>query len=236
MSNGKSARRPILVSFSGVDGAGKSTQIESLRAWIEARGHRTALLAFWDNVVVGTQYREGFVHKVYGSEKGVGAPGKPVNRRDKNVRKWYLTIARHSLYLADALNLRRVLAHARRTGCDVIIMDRYIYDELANLPLKNRATRAFIRFVSSMVPTPDVAYLLDADPDAAFKRKPEYPLDFMRKCRQAYFDLANLLGNLTVIPPLPLDDAKAAVLQAFANATQERANVTVVERNPATAA
>ena len=48
---------------------------------------------------------------------------------------------------------------------------------------------------------------------AAFARKPEYPLDFMKKCRRAYFDLAVLLGNLTVIPALALPEAKNAVLK-----------------------
>src|SRR5215471_10534040 len=132
-----SSKRPFLISFSGLDGSGKSTQIANLREFLQAQGLTTEPLAFWDNVVVMTRYREGFVHKVYGSEKGIGAPDKPVNRRDKNVRKWYLSVIRHGLYLLDAFNLMRVLAKARRSGSDVIIMDRYIYDELANLPMAN---------------------------------------------------------------------------------------------------
>jgi len=106
----------LLISFSGVDGSGKSTQIENLRSTLHAAGLQTRLLAFWDNVVVGVKYREGFVHKVYKSERGVGAPGKPVHRRDKNMRGWHLTIARHLLYLLDAINLRRVIAHEKKKG------------------------------------------------------------------------------------------------------------------------
>lgn len=207
--------KPILVSFSGVDGSGKSTQIDNLRSMIDALGMRSDLLAFWDNVVVGTRYREGFVHKVYGSEKGIGAPDKPVNRRDKNVRKWYLSLIRHGLYLMDAIHLRMVVGRARRSGADVLIMDRYIYDEFANLPLENALTRAFIRLVNALIPRPDIAYLLDADPEAARARKPEYPLDFMHKCRRAYFRLAAILGYMTIIPPLPLTDAKREVENAF---------------------
>jgi hypothetical protein len=65
------------------------------------------------------------------------------------------------------------------------------------------------------VPKPDVAYLLDADPEAARERKPEYPVDFMRECRRSYKNLAMLLGGITIIPPLELEAAKAAVLRAF---------------------
>ena len=209
------SRNPILVSFSGLDGSGKSTQIENLTSFFEERGLATRTLAFWDNVVVWSRYREGFVHAVYGSERGIGAPDRPVNRRDKNVRKWYLSLARHFLYFADALHLRSVLRKARRLPVQAIIMDRYVYDELANLPLSNPLTRLFVRAVAWLVPRPDVAYLLDADPEAARARKPEYPVDFMRECRASYFRLAELLGSMTVIPPLPLAAAQAKVESAM---------------------
>jgi thymidylate kinase len=209
-----SPRRPLLISFSGLDGSGKSTQIANLREFLHSQGLTTSLLAFWDDVVVLSRYREGFVHKVYGSEKGIGAPDRPVNRRDKNVRKWYLSIVRHGLYLLDALHLVKVIAKARRAGSDVVITDRYIYDELANLPLSNPLTRLFIRLVAAFVPRPDVAYILDADPEAARARKPEYPVDFLHLCRAAYMRLARLLGHMTIIPPLPLAEAKREVVRA----------------------
>jgi thymidylate kinase len=207
-------QKPLLVSFSGLDGSGKSTQIENLRAILDAAGFETRLLAFWDNVVVGVKYREGFVHKVYKSEPGIGVPGKPVVRRDKNMRRWYLTMARHLLYLLDSVNLCRVIKRAEKSGADVVILDRYIYDELANLNLHNPLSRIFAKFVHRLAPTPDIAYLLDADPAAACARKPEYPVDFMKQCRRSYFELAGLLKTMTVIPVLPLERAKAAVMKA----------------------
>ena len=209
-------RSPLLISFSGLDGAGKSTQIANLQRFIEQRGLSTKLLAFWDNVVVLSRYREGFVHKVYGSERGVGAPDKPVNRQDKNVRRWYLTIVRHGLYLLDAIHLVQVITEARRSNTDVIIMDRYIYDELANLPLTNVLSRIFVRVVNALVPRPDIAYLLDADPAEACRRKPEYPVTFLHLCRRSYHRLARMLGHMTVIPPLELPDALREVESAFA--------------------
>jgi len=219
-------QKTVMVSFSGLDGAGKSTQIANLQAALAAAGKRTRLLAFWDDVVVGCRYREGFVHKAYKSEKGIGAPGKPVERRDKNVRRWYLTLIRHALYFADAVSLFFVVANSARE-CEVLIMDRYIYDELANLPLRNPLTRIYIRVIEAIVPRPTVAYLLDADPEEARARKPEYPVEFMRKSRIAYKQLALLLRTLTVIPPLPLNDALRAVERAFWLNTGLRNNATL---------
>jgi thymidylate kinase len=205
-------QKPMLITFSGLDGSGKSTQIASVMDYLRTQKMRVVKLAFWDDVVVGKRYREGFVHKVYKSEKGVGAPGKPVNRRDKNMRGWHLSLSRAGLYFLDAVHLCEVIGRARRGDPDVIIMDRYIYDELANLPLNNAISRWFAKSLNALVPKPDLALLLDADPEAARARKPEYPVDFMKQARQAYFQLAQLLGRITTIAPLPLENAKQTVL------------------------
>ncbi len=221
-------RAPLLISFSGLDGSGKSTQIESLRTWLHGSGQRVLVLTFWDDIVVGKRYREGFVHKVYKSEKGIGTPGKPVRRRDKNVRAWYLSLARHFLYLLDACHLFQVVARVMlHDEADVIIVDRYLYDELANLSLGNPLTRAFVRMLAASVPQPHIAYFLDADIEAAYARKPEYPIDFMHESRHRYFALIELLGNFTVIPPLPLSQAKAAVLRVFAEYCLETAAASI---------
>ena len=211
-----SRRRQLLISFSGMDGCGKSTQIDNLQQYLTEAGLTVKVLAFWDDVVVLSWVREAFVRRVYGSEEGIGSPDRPVQRRDKNVRKWYLGLMRHGLYLLDAVHLMTVIATARRSSADVIIMDRYIYDELANLPLSSRVTKFFVHLIGKLVPHPDIAYLLDADPDAARARKPEYPVDFLRIYRRAYLNLARMLGGMTVIPPLPLPEVKFEVEQAVA--------------------
>ena len=211
-----SRRRQLLISFSGMDGCGKSTQIDNLQQYLTEAGLTVKVLAFWDDVVVLSWVREAFVRRVYGSEEGIGSPDRPVQRRDKNVRKWYLGLARHGLYLLDAVHLVKVIATARRSSADVIIMDRYIYDELANLPLSSRVTRIFVRMIGRLGPRPDIAYLLDADPEMARARKPEYPVDFLHTYRSAYLNLSRMLGRMTVIPPLPLPEAKSEVEQAVA--------------------
>jgi thymidylate kinase len=205
-----------IVSFSGIDGAGKSTQISALEIWLRDTGHTTKLLTFWDDIVVGSQFREAMSHAAFKGDKGVGSPEKPLMRRDKNVTSWPVIAARFLLYFADAINLCRIVASARRgSNCDVVIFDRYIYDELANLPLKRWPARAFIWLVLKIVPKPDVAYIVDADPEAARARKPEYPLEFLRRNREAYLSLGQLSGNITVIEPLSIDAAKVKIQQEF---------------------
>lgn len=215
-------KSPILISFSGMDGAGKSTQIENLKSIAEREGLKVTILTFWDNVVMLTRYREGFVQKVFKSEAGVGAPGKPVNRRDKNVRGWHMNLIRHGLYSLDGAHLPVVINRAKRHGADVIIMDRYIHDELANLPMENPLTRRYIKTVARLCPRPDIAFVLDAEPELAYARKPEYPLDFLHKVRSSYLDLANLLGTITVVPALSLPEARRVVEISFRRILMKR--------------
>jgi thymidylate kinase len=220
ISSGPLLHAPIVVSFSGLDGSGKTTQIEALRRLASQLGLSTTLVTLWDDVVVGARYRESFVHKVFGSEKGVGAPGRPVERRDKNVRVGYLTLMRHLLYLVDAMHLRVVLSRVRRSGADVIIVDRYIFDELANLPLENRFSSLYARLVARVAPRPHIAFLLDAVPELARARKPEYSVEFLCQSRRSYFRLARIMRDMTIVPPVGLEEAERLVLDRFSQAIE----------------
>ena len=210
---GSSDRPVVLVSFSGVDGAGKSTQIERLLSWLSSQGLRVRVFRFWDDIATFTSLRETTGHKVFKGDKGIGSPEAPINRRDKNVRSWPMSLVRLFLYFADAVSTRRVFRNALRGDLDFIIFDRYTYDELANLNLGSWFVRAYVRFIMGFVPRPHVSFVLDADPEAARARKPEYPVDFIRINRQAYLDLNRLIGGLTVISPMQIEPASQEILR-----------------------
>jgi thymidylate kinase len=209
-----SPSKPVLVSFSGIDGAGKSTQIEKLYARLVAHGLRVTRLAFWDDVVVLPRFRAGLTHKVLGGEQGIGEPGRPVARNDKNARNWYLTLARAPFYLFDVLSLRRVVRRAMVSKPDVIIFDRYLYDQIAHIP-NNRFGRRCRSFLLRLAPKPQVAYLIDADPEEATARKPEYPLKFVQKYRHDYFSLCPLAREIFVVAPDTIDSVERCILREF---------------------
>jgi thymidylate kinase len=211
-ANQGSPRECLLVSFSGIDGAGKSTQIAKLLTFLKEAGLTVVQLAFWDNVVAFPSMRAGFSRKFLHSDGAVGSPEKPAHRNDKNTQKWYLTAARSALFLTDAINLRRVFHKARKQNADVIVFDRFIYDQLATLPLHRSWARAYANLLLKIAPTPDVAYLLDAKPEAALARKPEYPLEFLHKYRNTYLRLRKIAG-LTLIEAMSPEEVHASILQ-----------------------
>jgi thymidylate kinase len=196
-----------------MDGAGKSTQIHNLRTRLADAGLKVSIVTFWDDVARLTQLRETSGHTLFKGDKGVGSPDAPINRRDKNVRAWPMTAVRYFLYLVDAVSLRFVVKKALKSDADFIIFDRYAYDELANLTLSNPLTRLYVRFIMWLVPKPHVSYVLDADPVQARARKPEYPLEFLYLCRASYLALNDLIGGMTVIPPMPVQEVAREVLR-----------------------
>ncbi len=204
-----------IVTFSGIDGAGKSTQILALLDHLHSRSCAAVLCTFWDDVVVLSGLREFLSHKAFKGDKGIGSPERPIERRDKNVTSWYAQFPRLFFYLLDAISVRFAASRLSRQGIDFLIFDRYIYDEIANLPLQSSWVRWYAKFLLALSPRPEIAFLIDADPEAAFQRKPEYPLDFLQKNRNAYLSLSRLIPVMKVVGPGSISDMTAEVLSSL---------------------
>jgi thymidylate kinase len=212
---GDSRKRLVkIVSFSGIDGAGKSTQIENLRLSCEQTGLRVRTVVFWQDIARLKNVRETAGHTIFKGDKGVGSPSAPIARRDKNVRSFPMTLVRLFIYFLDTVSARAAVAKALRSDADLVIFDRYVFDELANLSLNSAITRFYVRLILLMTPKPDISYILDADPVQARARKPEYPLDFLIVNRKAYLTLSSIADGMTVVPALPVDEVKQMVIDS----------------------
>ncbi len=204
--------RPFLITFSGIDGAGKTTQIEYLASSLQEQGLRVQRLSFWDDVAVWSNMRGGVGQRTANVSRADEVGERSFSpKNNKHIRKWYLTAARLGFYMLDAMRLRWLLTTPRATNFDVVIFDRYIYDQIANFYSRSYAARFYGKMLLSQTPTPDLAFIIDASPTAAFARKPEYPLDFVAKNRQSFLVLGEIVPQLIVISPAAAEDVRREI-------------------------
>lgn len=201
---------PQIVTFSGIDGAGKTTQIENAAAYLSQMGYRVVRVAFWDNVAVLPKLRTGVSSRVF--KKNLDSSATTL-RHDKNVRTWYLTLVRSLFYALDTLRLRQVANRLRNSeDFDFIIFDRYVYDLLVQIRPRHWFARAYRRALLALAPAPEKAFVLDVSPDEAFQRKPEYPLAFMHEYRRDFLGLREIVPQLEVVPPATIDQVHQQIL------------------------
>lgn len=204
-----SASRPFMITFSGIDGAGKTTQIERLSSCLGKQQLRVVRLSFWDDVAVWSKMRAGVGQRTVDSRD---ADHSFTPKNNKHVRKWYLIAARLGLYVLDLARLRRLLASQQIKKFDVVIFDRFIYDQFANISSRSRAAQSYGRILLKLAPVPDLAFIIDASPAAAFARKPEYPLEFVIHNRESFLRLRELAPKLIIISEAKVDDVTNEIL------------------------
>jgi hypothetical protein len=64
--------------------------------------------------------------------------------------------------------------------------------------------------------------VIDADPVAANARKPEYPLEFVRRNRESYLRLAKLSGTMTVIEPDSVEAMTSSIRNKMREALEQK--------------
>jgi thymidylate kinase len=210
--------KPFVITFSGIDGAGKTTQIDKLSSYLETAGTPVHKLTLWDNVALFRRARSNFSRTVLQSDSFVGAPDHPAQRKDKNAQSAPLLVGRCVLYVLDLISLWQIVRRARKEMKGVIIFDRYVYDQLAALPMQNWLARSYVKMLLPFIPKPDIGYVLDVEPEIARARKPEYPLDFMHRYRASFRQLSKLAGLKIIAGGTPEDVHLAVVRQLTQNA------------------
>ncbi len=202
-----------VISFSGLDGAGKSSQAEALQEALVQLGWdatiqwtRLEWTTLWENPWLGRlgwPARAGLGLLAWARSRGRPSGNQPPEapsltptaireRSDLIANVWASIIA-----LAHASAQRRETRPHLRRGA-IVICDRYTLDSAAHLRFRYGELRRFrlqIRLVDRLSPRPLRAYFIDVPPETAYARKAEqYSLDELTRQARLYREEAGHLG------------------------------------------
>jgi len=220
-------RHGQLITFSGLDGAGKSSQAEALRETLEQLGWETTMqwvrlewTTLWENRwlgVIGWPARAslGLLSRARPSDgegPGPGLTPTAVRERSGFVANVWVTI----VALAHASAQRReVRPHLRRGA--VVICDRYTLDAAAHLRFRYGERRPFrfqIGLVRRLSPRPLRGYFVDVPPETAYARKAEqYSLDDLTRQAELYREESARLGVHKIDGERPREDLCAKIAE-----------------------
>jgi thymidylate kinase len=214
----------MLITLSGLDGAGKSTLIELLKKSLEKRNKSVAVLHM-DHQIGLYAFLQLIRGLIFSSPTGADGPptkeNRPEHRKDSRLklalsRGKYILLwnkpLRRVVYLADLVIFICYRFYIETVKQQILIMDRYFYDRLVDVAGAQRGW-PFIRFLALLTPTPNLPVYLDISPEEAYARKREFSVAYLR-CRQAsYRKVFPLVRSSVVLPSGEDIDATARSLE-----------------------
>jgi dTMP kinase len=171
----------VFITFEGIDGVGKSTQLDMLQQWLEAKGHAVVRTLEPGGTELGQEIRHLLLHR-----KGDVAPRSEA-----------------LLYAADrahhvATKIRPALAAGK-----IVLSDRYFDSSVAYQGAARELDVQEVRNISLWAVDnllPDLTVLLDLDAESAIQRRSKTgtepdrlereKVDFFQRARDQYLALA----------------------------------------------
>ena len=165
-----------LITFEGIEGVGKSTQINLVLDWLKTKGFSTKLLREPGSTNFGEQIRELLLSK------------------ESNIS------AHTELLLMFAARSEMIKEHLSDSKEDFILCDRYYHASIAYQGFGRKLSLDLINFLINGIncPTPDLTIIYDLDVKTGFDRKANDIIDriessginFFEDVRKGYQQLA----------------------------------------------
>ena len=123
MFSGK--RKKMILSFSGLDGAGKSTQIDHLRSWLTQQGYNTTVLWARGGYTPGFEWLKKFIRLLLRNK--IPLPGNSISR-DKQLSRPFIAKLWLSIAILDLMMYWGIYLRFQLLVGNVVICDRFLDD------------------------------------------------------------------------------------------------------------
>lgn len=164
-----------IISFSGVDGSGKSTQTKLLQKHFEGQGLKVAYFH-------ATEF--SFVNRLSRKKSGV-KNFTPGDTKAVTQANFIGTLARLFFLFIDSLRFAHYQKKLRKSGTEVIVSDRFFQDSLMNVAFLSHNFLIYfgIKLVAWFAPVPHQSFYLKltAEDIASRERVPEQGMDYLEK-------------------------------------------------------
>jgi dTMP kinase len=189
-----------IFSFEGIEGVGKSTQINLLKDYLEINGYNTEILREPGSTITGESIRSILLD----SKENLSSESE--------------------LLLMFAARAQLISEKVNNSNSDIILFDRF-YD--ASVAYQGFGRNLSIDFIQSLIgfincPEPRLTFLLDISVQDGFERKvndvkdriESAGNDFFQKVREGYLDIAkNNQNRIKVIDAMQsIDDINKSII------------------------
>ncbi len=196
-----SRARGFLISFEGIDGTGKTTQVELLRAWFEQMGRSAISLKEPTNGQYGSEIAR------------LAATG------ELDVKKEL------QLFMLDRQeDVKEHIEPALKEG-KVVIMDRYYQSNMAYQGARGLDPLLIKKENEAFSPKPDLIIVLDIDPKKCMKRvntrknvvKHFENEAYLRNVRGIYLEIGKEPDAVIIRTDRPVEDVHKQIVEAVKN-------------------
>lgn len=175
----------MIVSFSGLDGTGKTTQAELLVDYLRAQG----VDCIYRHAIKNTLYYF-IVHNIVGKVSPKTKSGLEKGlRQDKSPRSFnFLSQVKKLFLLIDVIYFKLRYGSYKANRQKTIICDRYFFDEMVQAEYLSVAGDAFLDLYGKFLIEPDITFFADVEPGLACSRKEEdgYGMDYFNAKSRLY--------------------------------------------------